>query len=231
MNITVQHHDRQIGPYTLDEVNRRLREGKLKPDALAWQEGTKDWVPLKTIPGVGGAVSASPAAKPQVVKQKSYQKPLVWCGAGFAVLLLIDISIRSGAFKNRNLAETTPAQTELFSGSSIKREPTTVSDSKNVPAKPKPAPVNMRGNIQQVLPEGVFVRCRDSYQVNNSDQTDGFNMGVTDEYCYLTGDPRQHEFTDGQFVGVIVQRAGNVSYGSRTLPWYEWVRNASSRTR
>jgi hypothetical protein len=70
MNITVQYHDRQIGPYTVEEVNRRLRDGKFKPDALAWVEGTEGWVPLKTIPGVdaqpkaeGSPEKVAPVAK------------------------------------------------------------------------------------------------------------------------------------------------------------------------
>lgn len=66
MNITISKNDRQIGPYTVWEVNRRLREGELKPDDMAWMEGTKDWVPLRNIEGIYDTGSSAPVAVPVV---------------------------------------------------------------------------------------------------------------------------------------------------------------------
>lgn len=53
MNITIQHNGQNLGPYTLDEANSRLREGKLKPDDMAWVEGSTTWIPLSQVQSIG----------------------------------------------------------------------------------------------------------------------------------------------------------------------------------
>ncbi|MBX3465042.1 MAG: NINE protein [Planctomycetes bacterium] len=53
--ITVRHADRNLGPYTLDEVNRLLHEGRLSRNDLAWVEGAPEWTRLGYVPGTIGA--------------------------------------------------------------------------------------------------------------------------------------------------------------------------------
>ena len=36
-----------LGPYYLDEIQKRLREGRLDGTELAWQEGLDEWVNVK----------------------------------------------------------------------------------------------------------------------------------------------------------------------------------------
>lgn len=50
--ITVHHAGQHFGPYTLDQVNAMLTSGRLADHDLAWVEGTPDWLPLHSIPGV-----------------------------------------------------------------------------------------------------------------------------------------------------------------------------------
>jgi hypothetical protein len=53
MNLFVKSSGILQGPYTLAEVNQRLRDGRFKLDDLAGHQGAGVLVPLKTIPGVG----------------------------------------------------------------------------------------------------------------------------------------------------------------------------------
>lgn len=50
--ITVRHNDESFGPYSLDQVNNLLVQGRINASDLAWVEGTPDWVALSTIDGV-----------------------------------------------------------------------------------------------------------------------------------------------------------------------------------
>jgi hypothetical protein len=51
----------QSGPYDNEQVRSMVRQGRLKPDDLAWQEGMADWTPVGSIP----ALAAQPAARVQ----------------------------------------------------------------------------------------------------------------------------------------------------------------------
>lgn len=52
MQITIHRDGSNYGPYTVEHVNAMLASGQVAVDDLAWQEGSKDWVPLAQIPGV-----------------------------------------------------------------------------------------------------------------------------------------------------------------------------------
>ena len=50
--ILVLKNGQQLGPYTLDEVNRQLSAGAIMASDFAWQERLPEWVPLASIEGV-----------------------------------------------------------------------------------------------------------------------------------------------------------------------------------
>jgi hypothetical protein len=113
MNITIQKQDRQIGPFTVEEVNRHLREGTLKLDDWAWWEGTPDWVPLRSIEGICDIPSSAPVAvtlvpripedepvmpavvKPQIAGAPSGEavakKRFKWIVIGIAIVIVVGI--------------------------------------------------------------------------------------------------------------------------------------------
>lgn len=62
MQIHIARDGKQLGPFSLEEVNRQLAAGMLSLSDLAWYEGAAGWAALSTVPGVG--VSAPPAAAP-----------------------------------------------------------------------------------------------------------------------------------------------------------------------
>ena len=71
MEIHVARNGQQMGPFSIDEVNRQIAAGTLSPTDQGWYEGAAGWAPLSTVPGIiaagstGTAPSASmPAATP-----------------------------------------------------------------------------------------------------------------------------------------------------------------------
>jgi predicted Zn finger-like uncharacterized protein len=60
-------NDTPIGPIRREEVARKLANGALHPDSLAWREGLDDWLPIRAIPELAvlcvpapGHISAPP---------------------------------------------------------------------------------------------------------------------------------------------------------------------------
>lgn len=49
----------QLGPYTESELRTKLKAGSIKPDAMAWKEGTEQWAELASL------VSPGPVQPPQ----------------------------------------------------------------------------------------------------------------------------------------------------------------------
>ena len=39
-----------VGPYTVDQVIRALRIGRIKPQTVCWREGMAEWLPIEQIP-------------------------------------------------------------------------------------------------------------------------------------------------------------------------------------
>ena len=48
----VTQNGKQLGPFTLNEVNAALAGGELSPDDLAWHEGAPGWIMLGAVDGV-----------------------------------------------------------------------------------------------------------------------------------------------------------------------------------
>jgi hypothetical protein len=50
--ITVHRQGRDLGPFTLVEINRQLQAGELAATDLAWPRGAPNWMPLSAVPGI-----------------------------------------------------------------------------------------------------------------------------------------------------------------------------------
>ena len=72
MQIHIARDGKQLGPFSLEEINRQLAAGTLNISDNAWYEGASGWAPLSTVPGVTTAATAAastdpmPAAAPSV---------------------------------------------------------------------------------------------------------------------------------------------------------------------
>ena len=76
MQIHVARDGKELGVYSLEEVNRQLAAGSLRLTDQAWYEGAAGWAALSTVPGVSATPSAPTAApvSPAVIATPS---PLV----------------------------------------------------------------------------------------------------------------------------------------------------------
>jgi hypothetical protein len=66
MQIYVGKNGQQLGPFSLEEVNRKLADGTFAASDLAWYEGAAAWAPLSSVAGVviPPAAAATPAPTP-----------------------------------------------------------------------------------------------------------------------------------------------------------------------
>src|ERR1043165_6984697 len=66
MQIYVGKNGQQLGPFSLEEVNRKLADGTFAGTDLAWYEGAAGWAPLSGVAGVviPPASPATPAPSP-----------------------------------------------------------------------------------------------------------------------------------------------------------------------
>ena len=62
MQIHVARDGKELGVYSLEEVNRQLAAGTLRLTDQAWYEGATGWAALSTIPGVGAVPTTAAAA-------------------------------------------------------------------------------------------------------------------------------------------------------------------------
>ncbi|HEX8897173.1 MAG TPA: DUF4339 domain-containing protein, partial [Chthoniobacterales bacterium] len=63
MQIHVARDGKQLGIFSLEEINRQLAAGTLRLTDQAWYEGAAGWAALSTVPGVTATPSS---AAPQV---------------------------------------------------------------------------------------------------------------------------------------------------------------------
>src|SRR3954467_11189002 len=61
MQVHIARDGKQLGPFSIEDINRQLAAGSLTLSDNAWYEGAAGWAPLSTVPGVTGA---APAATP-----------------------------------------------------------------------------------------------------------------------------------------------------------------------
>jgi hypothetical protein len=70
MQIYVGKNGQQLGPFSLEEINRKLADGSFAGTDLGWYEGAPGWAPLSGVPGVIlPAPTAAPAPAPSPVVQ------------------------------------------------------------------------------------------------------------------------------------------------------------------
>ena len=62
MQIYIGKNGQQLGPFSLEEVNRKLADGSFAGTDLAWYEGAAGWAPLSGVPGV--VIPQAPASTP-----------------------------------------------------------------------------------------------------------------------------------------------------------------------
>ena len=63
MPITINRDGENFGPYTPEEIRELLANGTLKEEDLAHEEGTEDWVPLRSLPGLQASAPTEAEAK------------------------------------------------------------------------------------------------------------------------------------------------------------------------
>ncbi|HKP93195.1 MAG TPA: GYF domain-containing protein [Chthoniobacterales bacterium] len=69
MQIYVGKNGQQLGPFSIEEINRKLADGTFSGSDLAWYEGAANWAPLSGVPGVvlaptGATPTPSPTPAP-----------------------------------------------------------------------------------------------------------------------------------------------------------------------
>jgi hypothetical protein len=64
MQIHVARDGKQLGIFSLEEINRQLAAGTLNLSDQAWYEGAAGWAALSTVPGV--SVASAPGSAPQI---------------------------------------------------------------------------------------------------------------------------------------------------------------------
>src|SRR3954469_16792558 len=65
MQIYVGKNGQQLGPFSLEEINRKLADGTFSGSDLAWYEGAAGWAPLSGVPGVTLPATSPAASTPQ----------------------------------------------------------------------------------------------------------------------------------------------------------------------
>jgi hypothetical protein len=77
MQIYVGKNGQQLGPFSLEEVNRKLADGTFAGTDLAWHEGAAGWAPLSGVAGVviPPTSPATPAPSPAPAPTPAYVQP------------------------------------------------------------------------------------------------------------------------------------------------------------
>ncbi|HEV2805065.1 MAG TPA: DUF4190 domain-containing protein [Chthoniobacterales bacterium] len=79
MQIHVARDGKELGVFSLEEINRQLAAGTLLVTDLAWYEGAAAWAALSTVPGVNATPAATtpPATPTTVATASAASAPLV----------------------------------------------------------------------------------------------------------------------------------------------------------
>jgi len=82
MQIHIARDGKQLGPFSLEEINQQLAAGTLSLSDQVWYEGAAGWAALSTVPGVSAGAPASaapisPAPAPVPVPAPVTPTPLI----------------------------------------------------------------------------------------------------------------------------------------------------------
>jgi hypothetical protein len=79
MQIHVARDGKELGVFSLEEINQQLAAGTLRLTDLAWSEGAAAWAALSTVPGVNArpAATTPPATPTTVATASAASVPLV----------------------------------------------------------------------------------------------------------------------------------------------------------
>ena len=75
MQIHIARDGKQLGPFSLEEVNQQLAAGTLNLSDNAWYEGASGWAPLSTVPGVTTAAASTAASTPAAATPSAAPAP------------------------------------------------------------------------------------------------------------------------------------------------------------
>lgn len=75
MQIHIARDGKQLGPFSLEEINRQLAAGTLTLSDNAWYEGAAGWAPLSSVPGVAGGAASGSAAIPAAIAPSAATVP------------------------------------------------------------------------------------------------------------------------------------------------------------
>src|SRR4051812_9589516 len=64
MQIHVARDGKELGVYSLEEINRQLAAGTLRVTDQAWYDGAAGWAALLTVPGVSAAPASATTPNP-----------------------------------------------------------------------------------------------------------------------------------------------------------------------
>lgn len=81
MEIHIVRNGKKFGPFTLEEINGWLKEGRLLTTDLAWREGMAGWIALNSFPGVEVRVTTKPEPPPFPNQKAKVSDALVWVSA------------------------------------------------------------------------------------------------------------------------------------------------------
>ena len=76
MQITINRDGENFGPYSLEEVRDLLANGTLKETDLAYTEGSENWTPVSTLPGLQSSWNARSQKRPEQ-RGRPYHVPLL----------------------------------------------------------------------------------------------------------------------------------------------------------
>jgi Domain of unknown function (DUF4190)/GYF domain 2 len=90
MQIHVARDGKELGVFSLEEINRQLASGALRETDLAWHEGAAGWAALSIVPGVtSAAAGVSPtevAVTPAIVVPQRKSEQLAVLSLIFSIL-------------------------------------------------------------------------------------------------------------------------------------------------
>ncbi|MBC8324198.1 MAG: DUF4339 domain-containing protein [Verrucomicrobia subdivision 3 bacterium] len=108
MEIHLNRDGQQMGPYSLEQIQKHLAEGSVLPADLAWHEGLPEWVPVQQL------AAAAPAKKESWFTLK---RVVIGSAIWFVLMMAISIGIFYHIFQDsKNNRERNARAAKLGAG-------------------------------------------------------------------------------------------------------------------